>query len=71
MNLSSNDYRELWNAIRTMFWPTIWDANAQEIVESSVVGNPFMFTGRRYDPETGLYYYRARYYAPYIGRFGG
>lgn len=49
--------------------PTIWDANAQEIVESSVVGNPFMFTGRRYDSETGLYYYRARYYDPYIGRF--
>ena len=24
----------------------------------SVVGNPFLYTGRRYDPETGLYYYR-------------
>ena len=31
--------------------------------------NPFMFTGRRYDAETGLYYYRFRYYAPDIGRF--
>jgi RHS repeat-associated protein len=31
--------------------------------------NPFLFTGRRYDSETGLYYYRARYYNPYIGRF--
>jgi RHS repeat-associated protein len=31
--------------------------------------NPFMFTGRRFDFETGLYYYRARYYNPYIGRF--
>lgn len=49
--------------------PTIWDANAQEIVESSVVGNPYMFTGRRFDAETSLYYYRARYYDPYIGRF--
>jgi len=28
-----------------------------------------MFTGRRLDIETGLYYYRARYYNPYIGRF--
>jgi RHS repeat-associated protein len=28
-----------------------------------------MFTGRRFDVETGLYYYRARYYNPYIGRF--
>jgi len=28
-----------------------------------------MFTGRRFDIETGLYYYRARYYNPHIGRF--
>lgn len=31
--------------------------------------NPYLFTGRRFDVETGLYYYRARYYSPYIGRF--
>lgn len=35
----------------------------------SDVNNPYMFTGRRFDPETALYYYRARYYAPDIGRF--
>jgi len=28
-----------------------------------------MFTARRYDTETGLYYCRARVYNPYIGRF--
>jgi RHS repeat-associated protein len=28
-----------------------------------------LFTGRYYDAETGLYYYRARVYNPYIGRF--
>ena len=31
--------------------------------------NPYMFTGRRFDIETGLYYFRSRYYNPYIGRF--
>jgi RHS repeat-associated protein len=36
---------------------------------SSAVGNPYGFTGRRFDPETGLYYYRARYYDPELGRF--
>jgi len=36
---------------------------------ASSIGNPYMFTGRRYDPEAGLYYYRARYYAYDIGRF--
>jgi RHS repeat-associated protein len=37
----------------------------------SSVGNRFMFTGREYDNEylMGLYYYRARYYRPSIGRF--
>jgi RHS repeat-associated protein len=29
----------------------------------------FGFTGRELDPETGLYYYRARYYDPLVGRF--
>jgi RHS repeat-associated protein len=36
---------------------------------SDLIGNPYMFTGRRFDLETGLYYYRARYYNPQIGRF--
>jgi len=36
---------------------------------ASSIGNPYQFTGRRLDLETGLYYYRARYYSPSIGRF--
>jgi RHS repeat-associated protein len=31
--------------------------------------NRFLFTGREFDADTGLYYYRARYYHPEIGRF--
>ena len=37
--------------------------------QTSAVGNPYLFTGREYDPETGLYNYRARFYAPSLGRF--
>jgi len=37
--------------------------------DPNFLANPYMFTGRRFDFETGLYYYRARYYNPYIGRF--
>jgi RHS repeat-associated protein len=32
-------------------------------------GNPFRFTGRRWDAAVDLYYYRARYYDPELGRF--
>jgi RHS repeat-associated protein len=31
--------------------------------------NPFRYTGREFDTETGLYYYRARYFDPNAGRF--
>ncbi len=48
--------------------PMIEDVNGVQISQSQV-GNPYLFTGRRYDPEAGLYYYRARYYAYDIGRF--
>ena len=35
----------------------------------SAVGNPYLFTGRQLDEETGLYYYRARYDDSRKGRF--
>jgi RHS repeat-associated protein len=33
------------------------------------LGSPFGYTGRQFDPETGLYQYRARYYSPRLGQF--
>ena len=36
---------------------------------TSSVGNPYMFTGRQYDAQSSLYYYRARFYSPVLGRF--
>ena len=36
---------------------------------ASLVGNTFLFAGMQYDPETGLYYVRARYYNADQGRF--
>jgi RHS repeat-associated protein len=49
---------------------TIFNAYDQPISYSTYMGTRiYGFTGREYDCETGLYYYRARYYNPAIGRF--
>jgi RHS repeat-associated protein len=52
--------------------PTFWDytQGATPVKRSrSVVGNDLLFQGRRYDYETGLYYFRNRFYDPRVGRF--
>jgi RHS repeat-associated protein len=38
-------------------------------VTQLTLGNPYLFTGARYDKETGLYHLRTRYLEPSIGRF--
>jgi RHS repeat-associated protein len=51
--------------------PTILAPNGTTVLTASAIGNSFMFTGRRLDPETGLYHFRARYYDSQLGRFLG
>jgi len=48
--------------------PTIRDAQ-NAVLSTSAYGNPYMFTGRQYDAQSSLYYYRARFYSPVLGRF--
>jgi RHS repeat-associated protein len=38
-------------------------------LEAGVTEPGYAFTGREWDPEIGLYYYRARYYDPRVGTF--
>jgi len=48
--------------------PTIKSAKGAELA-SSAIGNPYLFTARELDIESGLYYYRARYYDWLRGAF--
>ena len=48
--------------------PTIRTSDGTTVTQSAV-GNPYLYTGREYDPESGLYFYRARTYDPGTGRF--
>ena len=40
-----------------------------EASNSSALNNRYLFTGREWDPELNLYFYRSRYYDPRMGRF--
>ena len=41
-----------------------FDSFGKQTASSGSLTNPFQYTGRELDPETSLYYYRARYYDP-------
>ena len=46
-----------------------YDSFGNLTASTGSIFNPFRYTGREFDTETGLYFYRARYYDPSIGRF--
>ena len=48
----------------------IFDNSGTNITQTgSQINNPYGFTGRRFDKETGLWYYRNRMYSAELGRF--
>jgi RHS repeat-associated protein len=48
-----------------------FDSFGKQSSSSGSLTNSFRYTARDFDLETGLYYYRARYYDPGTGRFLG
>ena len=50
---------------------TIYNADWSATRSSSLFSNLSLYTGRDLDSETGLYYYRARYYSAELGSFLG
>jgi RHS repeat-associated protein len=48
----------------------IFDASGTDITATgSAISNTYFFQGRHLDSESGLYYFRNRYYSPDLGRF--
>ena len=47
----------------------IYNAFGTQVATTGSLVNPFQYTARKLDNETGLYYYRALYYDPQVGRF--
>lgn len=46
-----------------------YDSFGNQTASTGSIANPYQYTGRELDSETGLYYYRARYYDPSASRF--
>jgi len=47
----------------------VYDSFGNLTASTGSITNPFQYTGRELDSETGLYYYRSRYYDTIAGRF--
>jgi RHS repeat-associated protein len=60
---------ELTDSTGTMVKAYAYDAHGNILDQTGAVENPYTYTGREFDAETGLYYYRARHYDPNTGRF--
>jgi len=46
-----------------------YDSYGKLTASTGTLPNPFRYTAREFDPETGVYEYRARYYDQGVGRF--
>ncbi len=57
------------NSAGVMAGTYTYDSFGKLTASSGTLANPFQYTGREFDTETGLRYYRTRYYDSGLGRF--
>jgi len=60
---------ELTNSTGSAIQSYVYDSFGRIVQKTGNLTNPYTFTAREFDSETGLYYYRGRYYDASLGRF--
>ena len=66
-----NSVTSLSNTVGALANTYTYDSYGKLTASTGTASNLFQYTGRDYDAESGLRYYRARYYDPVVGRFTG
>jgi len=61
--------RQLTDPTQTVIATYLYDAFGNLLAQTGTAVNPYLFTGEQFDSLPSLYYLRARYYDPSIGRF--
>jgi RHS repeat-associated protein len=69
LDLPSNDVRGLFNASGAVTHRYQYSPFGEQQAASESTHNPLRFAARELDAQTGLYYVRARWYDPFLGRF--
>jgi RHS repeat-associated protein len=60
---------ELTDSAGAMAQAYVYDSFGKIVQQVGTLVNPYTYTAREFDVETGLHYYRARNYDPKVGRF--
>jgi RHS repeat-associated protein len=60
---------DLVDSTTTIFQSYVYDSFGRILQQNGSLKSPYTYTGRDFDEESKLYFYRSRYYDPKIGRF--
>ncbi|MBW1982021.1 MAG: hypothetical protein JRJ12_12455 [Deltaproteobacteria bacterium] len=65
----NNDVKRIYDSNENIVQNYVMNPFGQNLREVSIGSNAYIFNARRWDADTGLYYFRARFFDPRIGRF--